>query len=98
MFGFGKKSKKDYKEFKNGLKLYKDVNIGDDGTNLHLNNIGGAMIVPKRSIEHASMRKESMMMSKVQIFGNGNVIGEASYPHKQAVQVMNFINQNFPMK
>lgn len=98
MFGFGKKKDKSFKEFKGGYKLYKDVNIGDDGINLHFNNIGGAAIVPKRAVEYATMTKESMMMSKVQIFGNGHVIAEPRYPHKQAVQVMNFINQNFPNK
>lgn len=97
MFGFGKKKEsKNYKEFKGGLKLYKDVNIGDDGTNLILNNVSGAAIVPKRAIEYATMTKQSMMMSKVQVFGKANIIAEASYPHKQAKQVMDFINQNFP--
>lgn len=101
MFGFGKKKNdknSEYKVFKNGLKLHKDTNISDDGTNLIFTTISGMVKVPKRAIQYAMVDSSfgNMIQSTVVIHGNGTILGELKFPHKQAQKVMDYINQNFP--
>lgn len=97
MFGLGKKKDKEYKIFKDGKKLHKETNIMDDGMNLVFTTISGMVTVPKRAIKYAIIDSsyKDIIQSTVRIHGDGTVLGEVRFPHKQAQKVMNYINQNF---